>query len=91
MAQTRPRGRRCTAVDGELNDDCGPASLNADYGFLTTVEPPVTAVALAALPAVAVPGDSEVAEACWTASSPDTVSSPTDETVDTIGVVFAGL
>jgi hypothetical protein len=56
------------------------------------MEPPVTTVALAALPVVAVPGDSEVAEPRWATSSPVTVSSPTDVMVDSVGtVVFAGL
>jgi hypothetical protein len=35
----------------------------AGQGFLITAEPPVTTVALEALPVVAVPGDSEVGEA----------------------------
>ncbi|MFI5286342.1 MAG: hypothetical protein ACHQ4F_08480 [Candidatus Dormibacteria bacterium] len=59
---------------------------------MTTVEPPVTVTALAAVPAVAVPGESVVVVVFeMTPSSPTVMTVVTVRTADTAGVaVFVG-
>jgi hypothetical protein len=61
-------------------------------GFLTTAEPPETVTALAAVPAVAVPGESVVVVVFEvTPSSPTVMTVVTVRTADTAGIaVFAG-